>query len=140
MTARNMEVSAPITIRSRVFSGESRGAQNQTLSELLHATLNTIVQANDPQSGEQRECAERRPFMLKLEISLPDPCHERSKVIDICAELGDEILSIRIRLCAHCETPFVPVRKNHRLCYRPRCRDEFYRAVAQSMGTGPSNR
>jgi hypothetical protein len=70
--------------------------------------------------------------MLKLEISLPDQCHERSKVIEVCAELGDEIVYVKIRLCAHCSAPFMPIRKNHRLCYRKRCRESFYRDVAQS--------
>lgn len=78
--------------------------------------------------------------MLKLEISLPDKCHERSKVIDVCAELGDEIVYLKIRLCAYCETPFIPIRVGHLFCYRPRCKTYFHRNVTRPVTSEPSNR
>jgi len=78
--------------------------------------------------------------MLKLEISLPDKCHDRSKVIDICSEFEHDTVYIRIRLCAHCAAPYVKVRRNQRLCHKKSCRASFYRDVAHCAASEPSIR
>ncbi len=67
--------------------------------------------------------------MLKLEISLPEQCHERSKVLELCAEIGDDTIYIRLKACAHCRRMFLPIRAEHRFCYRGNCRRDFHNAM-----------
>lgn len=64
--------------------------------------------------------------MLKIELSMPDACTERLKVIDACAEIDDDVIFIRIKACAHCGKMFAPVRIDHRFCYRGNCRMDFH--------------
>lgn len=61
--------------------------------------------------------------MLTLEISLPSPCE--TKRVDVCEEF-DATVYVGVRLCIYCGGPFIWTRKNHRVCWRRRCRKNAY--------------
>ena len=79
--------------------------------------------------------------MLKLEISLPDKCHERSKVLDLCLEIEDDTIYLLVKACAECSKMFIPIRADHRFCYRGQCRQDFHNRVRETrrVSSDPSN-
>lgn len=62
---------------------------------------------------------------MTIEISLPESCGKTISV-DVCEDLKGRVF-IAVKRCSNCAAPFIPVRQNHRFCYRPGCRLAFHR-------------
>ena len=71
--------------------------------------------------------------MLHIEISLPDLCDNKTRVFDVCPKFEDVTVYVRIKLCATCEKPFIPVQAHHRFCFNPACKNDFHNLKRRSF-------
>lgn len=76
--------------------------------------------------------------MLTIIFTLPEICESQSKSVDVCAEIDDDTIYIRLKACAQCKKMFHPIRVDHRFCYRGRCRRDFHEGV-RHFPSGPNS-